>query len=239
MIDPQDNKTSSLPLDGTGAAVPASPSPAAEPPALSLVAKSTIQPPDEAMLREEFDLVRIRGPVYSWDKKEAEKRTANAERVDKHRKKLAAEGLRPASVPITVLDAVKEVGGWQAWQEHLVAHAASDATEKAAAATTAAAEKAKTAEEATATAKAAAANAAALAPPPEISAEVSEAGGWSKWLAKKTAPPPAPKPVVKEVPAKLSNRDMYSLILGRAVEKLTGWRGAMARFALGAEAPKE
>ena len=116
MIDPIDDKTSSLPFADTGAAFPAAPSPTVEPhTALSAVPASTITPPDEAKLLE-FDLVRIRGPVYAWDKKKAEERTANAVRVAKHREKLAAEGLRQTAVPVSLLDEVKAAGGWQQWE---------------------------------------------------------------------------------------------------------------------------
>lgn len=253
MIDPQDNKTDHLPLGDAGAALPpttaaaaATAPPATPAPRLSLAATWDIQPPDEKMLREQHDLVRIRTPVYAWDKKEAKKKSESAERVDKFRKKQAAEGLRPASVPVIVLDAVKAAGGWQAWQERTAASYEAAATEKAMAATAAAIEKAKIAEMAEAAAKAVAQEAAAkveaaaaAAPPLEIAEEVKAAGGWSEWLGKKTeaATQVTPKPIEKvvervEVPAKLGNRDTESLSIGRRVQTLTGWKAAIMKWLL-------
>lgn len=248
MIDPQDDKTNSLPLDGTGATAP---------PALSSVARSKIEPPNEAMLNKEFDLVRVRGPVYSWDReaaKEKMERTANAGRVARHREKLAAEGLRQTPVPISLLEQVKAAGGWAEWQEQTAASAAATATEKATTATTAAIEKAKIAEAGEAAAKAiareagakaeaaeAAAKAAATtAPPPEVIEEVKVAGGWSEWLTKNAiatkpaTPTPEPKIVIKqvEVPAKLGRRDTESLELGRQVQAFTGWKAAVLKWLL-------
>ena len=118
MIDPRDNKTNPLPLGDTGAALP----PAA-PHKLSVASNWDISPPDEKILREQHDLVRIRMPVYAWDKKEAKKRSESADRVEKFRKKQAAEGLRPAAVPIALLDAVKAAGGWAEWQAQTAATA--------------------------------------------------------------------------------------------------------------------
>ena len=77
----------------------------------------------ETRLAEEFDLVRVHAPVYVLDKKAAAARSAGAERVAKHRAKLATEGLRPAAVPAAVLDEVKAAGGWAEWQARKVAAA--------------------------------------------------------------------------------------------------------------------
>ena len=261
MIDPLDKQTDPLPL-GDGEAVPAAsttlPDTGAEPApvATNVVQIQTPVLPDEDKLSKDFDLVRIKAPVYVWDKKKAAERTAGAERVEKFRKKQAAEGLRPASVPVIVLDAVKAAGGWQAWQEETAASAEAAATEKATATTAAAIEKANIAEAAEAAAKAAAQEAAAkaeaaeaaakaataAAPPPEIAEEVKAAGGWTEWITQKAAAAaPAPlepkiveKTVVKqvEVPAKLGNRDTESLAIGRKVQALMGWKAALTSWLL-------
>lgn len=259
MIDPLDKQTDPLPL-GDGEAVPAAsttlPDTGAEPApvATNVVQIQTPVLPDEDKLSKDFDLVRIKAPVYVWDKKKAAERTAGAERVEKFRKKQAAEGLRPAAVPGNLLDAVKTAGGWPQWQEQITASAMAAATEKANAATTAAIEKAQVAEASETAAKAAAQEAAAkaeaaettaravaaAAPPPEIIEEVKAAGGWSAWLTKKAAAatPPAPAPEPKiivekiEVPVKLGKRDSASIELGRQVEALKGWKAAVLRWLL-------
>ena len=254
MIYPLDKQTDPLPL-GNDEAVPAAsttlPDTGAEPApvATNVVQIQTPVLPDEDKLRKDFDLVRIKAPVYVWDKKKAAERTAGAERVEKFRKKQAAEGLRPASVPVIVLDAVKAAGGWQAWQEETAASAEAAATEKATATTAAAIEKANIAEAAEAAAKAAAQGAAAkaeaaeaAAPPPEIAEEVRAAGGWTEWITQKAAAAaPAPlepkiveKTVVKqvEVPARLGNRDTESLAIGRKVQALMGWKAALTSWLL-------
>lgn len=77
----------------------------------------------ETRLANDFDLVRVRAPVYIQDKKAAAARSAGAERVAKHRAKQLIEGLRPAAVPAAVLDEVKAAGGWAEWQAQKVAAA--------------------------------------------------------------------------------------------------------------------
>lgn len=251
MIDPLDDRTDPLSL-GNREAVPAAstklPDTGAEPaPAATNVVKiRTPELPDEDKLSKDFYLVRIKAPVYVWDKQRAAERTAGAERVEKFRKKQAAEGLRPAAVPGNLLDAVKTAGGWPQWQEQITASAT--------AATTAAIEKAKVAEAAEAAARAAAQEAvakvkaaqaaakaaAAAAPPPEISEEVKAAGGWTKWITQKAvaaAPvPPEPKIVEKtvvkqvEVLGRLGNRDTESLAIGRKVQALTGWKANLMNW---------
>lgn len=85
--------------------------------------------------------------------------------------------------------------------------------------------------------------------PAAILEAVKAAGSWDKWQAQiaTIAVPPAPQTIEKIrevpgppvpgperiVPAKVGSRDLESLSLGRAVQKLTGWRKALARFALG------
>lgn len=228
MIDPIDDKTSSLPFNDTGKAFPTSPSLPVEPPtALNAVPASTITPPDEAKLLE-FDLVRIRGPVYAWDKKKAQERTANAERVAKHREKLAAEGLRQTAVPVSLLDEVKAAGGWAEWQAQTTATAAAAAAPPANITAEVAAVGGWTAwqEKAQLTATL----------PPKIAQEVKAAGGWPEWEAQKSAAvaPVTPAKTVErvEVPAKLGNRDTESLSIGRRVQTLTGWKAVIMKWLL-------
>lgn len=77
----------------------------------------------ETRLANDFDLVRVRAPVYIQDKKAAAARSAGAERVAKHRAKQLIEGLRPAAVPAAVLDQVKAAGGWAEWEAQKIAAA--------------------------------------------------------------------------------------------------------------------
>lgn len=110
MIDPLDPHTKALDL-GAGAPVPAELREEVAPGVPNIARERT-----DARLIEEFDLVRVTVPVYMQDKKAAAARTAGAERVARHRQKLADEGRRPAAVPVAVLDEVKAAGGWDQWQ---------------------------------------------------------------------------------------------------------------------------
>lgn len=208
MIDPSD--PSAQPIDLGARPVPAPKREEAAPGVPSIAKERT-----ETRLAEEFDLVRVHAPVYVLDKKAAAARSAGAERVAKHRAKLATEGLRPAAVPATVLDQVKAAGGWTDWQQQIKTVAETAAIEKAMVA----------------------------APPPEITAEVRKAGGWPQWLARKTAAA-APQPTVApqiverkvevrvEVPAKLGTLDTESLNLGRKVQAIKGWKATVLRWLL-------
>lgn len=102
MIDPKDTNTNPLPLEDNGEATPGVP--------------SITQARAEARLQNEFDLVRLHGPVYVQNKRAAAARSAGAERVAKHRQKLAAEGMRPTAVPAALLNEVKIAGSWAEWQ---------------------------------------------------------------------------------------------------------------------------
>jgi len=68
-------------------------------------------------LAKEFDLVRVHAPVYVLDQKAASARSAGAERVAKHRAKLAEQNMRPTSAPAEIIDQVKAAGGWDKWKE--------------------------------------------------------------------------------------------------------------------------
>ena len=116
MIDPLDPHTAALDLGGSAGAPP--PRAEAAPGVPSIAAERV-----DARLADEFDLVRVHSPVYVLDKKAAAARSAGAERVAKHRAKLATEGLRPAAVPASVLDQVKAAGGWEQWQAQKAAAA--------------------------------------------------------------------------------------------------------------------
>ena len=96
MIDPVDDKTASLDLAGV---------------------TDISEARAEARLAKEFDLVRVRAPVYVLDSKAAAVRSAGAERVAKHREKAEALGLKPATVPVALLAAVKAAGGWSEWEK--------------------------------------------------------------------------------------------------------------------------
>lgn len=115
MIDPLDPHTKTLDLDPSAPAQVQRREEAA--PGVPSIAKERT----EARLADEFDLIRLHAPVYVLDKKAAATRSAGAERVARHREKLAAEGLRPAAVPAAVLDAVKAAGGWAEWQAQTTA----------------------------------------------------------------------------------------------------------------------
>lgn len=116
MIDSSNHSTQ--PVDRGAAPAPAPKREEAAPGVPSIAKERT-----ETRLAEEFDLVRVHAPVYVLDKKAAAARSAGAERVAKHRAKLATEGLRPAAVPTSILDAVKNAGGWDQWQAQKVAAA--------------------------------------------------------------------------------------------------------------------
>lgn len=212
MIDPLDNQTNSLPL-GNGEAMPSA-DPATTPelaPAASNVVKiQAPELPDEEKLNKEFDLVRVRAPVYMWDKQQAAKRTAGAERVAKHREKLAAEGLRQTAVPASLLDEVKAAGGWAEWQAQVTAAAV------------------------------AAAMPPPPSPPfvvevpgPErVIIQNVEVPGPERIVVEKVEVPGPERVVIEkvEVPIKLGNRDTASLNLGRKMEALTGWKAAVLRL---------
>lgn len=194
MIDPLDPHTAPLDL-GAGTPAPAKQREEAAPGVPSIIRARA-----DARLAEEFDLVRVTAPVYIQDKKAAAARTAGAERVARHRQKLADEGRRSAAVPVAVLDQVKAAGGWDQWQ----------------------------------------AQKAASAIPPEPQVIVVE----KKVEVRVEVPGPerqvrveVPGPE-RQVPAPIGKRDSASISLGRAVQRLTGWRRALVRFALGgAEIP--
>lgn len=184
MIDPLDPHTAPLDL-GAGTPAPAEQREEAAPGVPSIARARA-----DTRLAEEFDLVRVTAPVYIQDKKAAAARTAGAERVARHRQKLADEGRRPAAVPVAVLDEVKALGGWAQWQ-----------AQKAA---------------------------AAVPPAPQV-VEVEK-------KVEVRVEVPGPERLVEkrvEVPAKFDTQDLESLSLGRAVQQLTGWRRALAQFALG------
>ena len=117
MIDPLDPHTAPLDL-GAGTPAPAEQREEAAPGVPSIARARA-----DARLAEEFDLVRVTSPVYIQDRKAAAARTAGAERVARHRQKLADEGRRPAAVPVAVLDQVKAAGGWEQWQAQKAAAA--------------------------------------------------------------------------------------------------------------------
>ena len=150
----------------------------------------------------ELGLVRERRPVFVLDPKEAEERGGSADRMAKLRNKQAAAGLRPAAVPVALLAEVKEAGGWEAWEAKKTAAPAPEPV-------------------------------IVQVPGPErVVIEKVEVPGPERVVVEKVEVPGPERVVVQkvEVHVQLGNRDMYSLMLGRQVEKLTGWRRATARF---------
>lgn len=111
---PEDAKTRSLDL---GPDVPPPAPPAAALPEASSTPNPANDPDQDAHLAAEFSLVRVRAPVYIQNPKEAAQKTANANRVAKHRAKLAEQNMKPTAVPAALLDEVKAAGGWDAWKE--------------------------------------------------------------------------------------------------------------------------
>lgn len=217
MIDPLDDRTDPLPLgnrETSPATPPTAPPPEADPnPAANVLKLQSSVLPDEQKLNAEFDLVRIHAPVYMLDKKAAAKRTAGAERVEKHRRKLAAEGLRPAAVPGNLLDAVKTAGGWTEWQAQITASATAEAVPPP--------EILDEVKAAGGWSQWQAQKAVAAVPPPLPSL------------------PETPKPTIVErivevkVPAMFSQNQETLMNLGRSVRQLSGWRRALAQMALG------
>lgn len=110
MIDPDDSRTQKLDLPEQHGTAPKS----------NVVSISEPRLEDRAM---EIGLVRERRPVFVYDESEAKKRGGSAERMAKMRVKQNEAGLRPAAVPIQLLDQVKAAGGWSEWQAQKLAEA--------------------------------------------------------------------------------------------------------------------
>ena len=176
------------------------------------------EPRRDERLADEFDLVRVRAPVYILDQAAARKRSKGAERVAKHREKQAAQGLVPTSAPADLVAQVKAAGSWPAWLE-----AQKKAVEVAAKAAAEAASKA---------AKPAPKPPAAppLPPvlPPQIEAQMRGAGGFDQWLGIYEDAYEARRPR-----SQLSEKDRQSIEMGRRLANLTGWRRSLAWLILG------
>lgn len=63
---------------------------------------------EDTHLAREHGLVPVK--AYIHDAERAEKRTANAERVARHREKKKAEGLQPVDLPAEIAARIREVG---------------------------------------------------------------------------------------------------------------------------------
>jgi hypothetical protein len=175
-------------------------------------------------------LVREARPVFVFDAKLAKEKSKNAERQDRHRKKLADSGLIFAAVPADVASAVKAAGG--DWSAVLTAISAKPKIEEGAAAPTSGiwggveiAEAARV--------------------------EILAVGGVDEWVKTKinaaisalpTVPlaPPAPlvspqiiEKIIEKPVIKLTSEQKKSLAVGEKVQKMTGWRAAIARKLLG------
>jgi hypothetical protein len=177
----------------------------------------------------DLGLVREGRPVFVYDAKLAKQKSGNAERQERHRKKIAASGLVVMPVPSAIASAVKDAGGdWSALVAKLGVATPSPPAPLGVAPQT---------------------------PttgiggdeviPKAVRAEIIEAGGLDQWVQKRVdsaiaALPPvspvAPKIVEKIVEKqviKLTSEQKKSLVLGEKVQKMTGWRAAIARKLLG------
>ncbi len=113
MTDPTDDKTQSLPLETENF-------PEAERVFKKIKDADTQQREQkEVDLRDTFDLVRVKAPVYVEDQalaKERRKKAEAAARSAEYREKKKAEsGLVLSMTPVDVVAQVKELGGWPQW----------------------------------------------------------------------------------------------------------------------------
>lgn len=73
------------------------------------------QEAEDMHLAAEHKLVKVQ--AYIRDEKKAEKKSAVAERVAKHREKLKSEGLVQAAIPADIANSIKTAGGFAEWFE--------------------------------------------------------------------------------------------------------------------------
>jgi hypothetical protein len=172
------------------------------------------EPRRDERLATEFDLVRVRAPVYLLDRAAARERSAGAERVAKHREKQAAQGLIPTAAPADLVAQVKAAGSWPAWLE--AQKKAAEVTAKAAAEAAKPPPKPPTAPP--------------LPPvlPPEIEAQMRKAGGFSAWLGVYEDAYEARRPR-----SQLTEKDRQSIDIGRRLANMTGWRRGLVFMLLG------
>lgn len=172
-----------------------------------------VEPRRDERLADEFDLVRLRAPVYVLDQAAARKRSKGAERVARHRERQAAAGLVPTTAPADLVEQVKAAGGWPAWQQ-AQAKAAAEAAAR------------------TAPKPAPVPPAPPPAPPvlpPDVEAQMRQMG-FEQWLDVyvehylANLPPPEPQ---------LSPKDKQRIELGRRVAHLKGWRRTVVYALLG------
>jgi hypothetical protein len=182
----------------------------------------------------DLGLVREPRPVFVYDVKLAKEKSKNAERQDRHRKKLADSGLIFAAVPADVASAVKAAGG--DWSAVLAAISAKPKIDEGAAAPTSSiGEGVEIAEAAR--------------------VEILAAGGVDEWVKTKinaaiSALPPVPlappaplvspqiiekivEKIIEKPVIKLTSEQKKSLAVGEKVQKMTGWRAALARKLMG------
>lgn len=118
MIEPIDDNASDLPLNGDGSEN------LAEAQRVFKKIKDTdaqAREEKETALRDNYDLVRTKVPVYLEDQELAKERRAKAlaaaRSADYREKKKAESGLTLAMTPVDVVAKVKELGGWPQWLE--------------------------------------------------------------------------------------------------------------------------
>lgn len=176
------------------------------------------EPRRDERLADEFDLVRVRAPVYMLDQSAARQRSAGAERVAKHREKQTAAGLIPTTAPAEIVAQVKAAGGWPAWFE--VQKKATEVATRAAA------------EAATKAAKPAPKPPAAPPLPPlltsELEAEMRKVGGFDSWMSIYENAYEARRPR-----SQLTEKEIQRLEMGKRAAKLTGWRRRLVFLILG------
>jgi hypothetical protein len=176
----------------------------------------------------DLGLVRESRPVFVYDAKLAKEKSKNAERQDRHRKKLADSGLIFAAVPAEIAQAVKESGGdWSKVKAALGSGAAAPTSGIGGGVEIAEAAR----------------------------VEILAAGGVDEWVKTKinaaisalpTVPlaPPAPlvspqiiekivEKIIEKPVIKLTSEQKKSLAVGEKVQKMTGWRAVIARKLMG------
>jgi hypothetical protein len=167
----------------------------------------------------DLGLVRESRPVFVYDSKLAKDKKGNAERQARHRERLEQKGLIMAQVPRELVDLVKTQHGGD-WMKltNVAPLEASLQTSKLASGGVVS---------------------------DTVLAEIEASGGVEAWVQKRinsaiAALPPvqpvAPKiieKIVEKQVIKLTAEQKKSLVLGEKVQKMTGWRAAIARKLLG------
>lgn len=167
---------------------------------LSDVAKLSAEVLDKGLVREHR-------PVFVYDSKLAKEKKGNAARQEKHREKLAGQGLTLSPVPVAIKDEVKAAGGWDAWLAARQASAVAPAPLPA----------------------------VAPAPPDlsEIQRLAAEVDRLTRELAQQASERlPKQVEVIKEVPRAETSLEREARELGQRVMALAGIKARLARWLL-------